>query len=91
MATALAAARRRCSTLPILAANRDGREFGEYGVCYVRFGKAQKGSPPQRRSVLTVWEWTAEILDQWFTEVRPAISVDGNPAAWPSERGIRVG
>jgi integrase/recombinase XerC len=71
--------------------NPDGPEFGEYGVCYVRYGKAQKGSPPKRRSVLTVWEWTAEILEQWFTEVRPLISTDGNPAAWPSERGIRVG
>jgi integrase/recombinase XerC len=71
--------------------NPDGPEFGEYGVCYVRYGKAQKGSPPKRRSVLTVWAWTAEILEQWFTEVRPLISIDGNPAAWPSERGIRVG
>jgi site-specific recombinase XerD len=71
--------------------NPDGQEFGEYGVCYVRYGKAQKGSPPKRRSVLTVWGWTAEILEQWFTEVRPVISTDGNPAAWPSERGVRVG
>jgi hypothetical protein len=71
--------------------NPDGQEFGDYGVCYVRYGKTQKGSPPKRRSVLTVWEWTAEILEQWFTEVRPTISTDGNPAAWPSERGVRVG
>jgi hypothetical protein len=41
--------------------------------------------------VLTVWGWTAEILEQWFTEVRPAITSDGDPAAWPSERGARVG
>jgi site-specific recombinase XerD len=34
---------------------------------------------------------TAEILEQWFTEIRPVISTDGNPAAWPSERGARVG
>lgn len=71
--------------------NPDGPEFGEYGVVYVRYGKPQKGSPPKRRSVLTVWEWTAEILQQWFTEIRPVISTDGNPAAWPSERGVRVG
>lgn len=71
--------------------NPDGPEFSGYGVCYVRHGKAQKGSPPKRRSVLCVWEWTAEVLGQWFTEVRPVISVDGNPAAWPSERGVRVG
>lgn len=71
--------------------NPQGMEFGEYGVCYVRFGKAKKGSPPKRRSVLTVFDWTPDILEQWFTEVRPAFGPDRNPAAWPSERGLRVG
>lgn len=71
--------------------NPNGPEFGEYGVCYIRHGKAQKGSAPKRRSVLTVWPWTAEILEQWFSEVRPLFGADGNPAAWPSERGQRVG
>lgn len=71
--------------------NPDGREFGAYGVCYVRHGKAQRGSPPKRRSVLCVWEWVADVLDQWFTEVRSVIGAEGNPAAWPSERGVRVG
>ena len=67
---------------------RNGPEFGEYGVLYVRHGKAKKGSPPKRRSVLTVWPWTTEVPEQWFTEVRPLFSEDGNPAAWPSERGL---
>lgn len=71
--------------------NPDGPEFGEYGVLYVRHGKAKKGSPPKRRSVLTVWPWTVEVLEQWFTEVRPLFGADGNPAAWPSERSPRVG
>jgi integrase/recombinase XerC len=71
--------------------NPAGEEFGEFGACYVRYGKAQKGSPPKRRSVLTVWDWTADILDQWFTEVRPHFGDAGNPAAWPSERASRVG
>jgi site-specific recombinase XerD len=71
--------------------NPEGPEFGEYGLTYVRYGKAQKGSPPKRRSVLTVWEWMAEILEEWFTEVRPFFGVEGNPAAWPSERGLRIG
>ncbi|MFG3701538.1 hypothetical protein ACGF5C_27050 [Micromonospora sp. NPDC047620] len=70
--------------------NPDGPEYGEYGVLYVRHGKAKKGSPPKRRSVLTVWEWVAEIVGQWLTEVRPLFGVDGNPAAWPSERAPRV-
>lgn len=71
--------------------NPRGLEFGEYGICYVRHGKAKKGSPPKRRSVLTVFDWAPDVLDEWFTEVRPSFGVDGNPAAWPSERGRRVG
>ncbi|WP_243715448.1 site-specific integrase [Micromonospora sp. KC207] len=71
--------------------NPRGPEFGEYGVCYVRHGKAKKGSPPKRRSVLTVFDWAPEVLDEWFTEVRPSFEVEGNPATWPSERGRRVG
>lgn len=70
--------------------NPDGNEFGEYGVCYVRHGKAQRGSAPKRRSVLTVYPWTAEVLAQWVEEVRPRFGYEG-PAAWPSERGPRVG
>ena len=70
--------------------NPDGAEFGEYGVVYVRHGKAQRGSPPKRRSVLTVWPWTVEVLEQWFEEVRPLFGAEGHPAAWPSERRARV-
>ncbi|MFI7650490.1 tyrosine-type recombinase/integrase [Micromonospora sp. NPDC049460] len=63
---------------------------GEYGRCQVRFGKAKKGSPPKRRGVLTVFDWTPDVLDEWFTEVRPLFGTDNNPAAWPSERGLRI-
>lgn len=71
--------------------NPHGPEFGEYGVCLVRFGKAKKGSPPKRRSVLTVWPWAAEVLEEWVTEIRPHFGIESNPAAWPSERGLRIG
>ena len=71
--------------------NPHGPEFGEFGLCRVRFGKAKKGSPPKRRSVLTVWDWVPDVLDEWFTEVRPLFGGGGNPAAWPSERGQRIG
>lgn len=71
--------------------NPHAREFGEFGRCQVRYGKAKKGSPPKRRGVLTVWDWTPEVLEEWFTEIRPLFGVDGNPAAWPSERGLRIG
>jgi integrase/recombinase XerC len=71
--------------------NPDGPEFGEYGVVYVRHGKAKKGSAPKRRSVLTVWPWTTDVLEQWLVEVRPLFGVDGHRALWPSERRARVG
>jgi integrase/recombinase XerC len=71
--------------------NVHGAQFGAYGVCRVRFGKAKKGSPPKQRSVLTVWAWTPDVLEEWFEEVRPLFGIDGNPAGWPSERGLRVG
>lgn len=70
--------------------NPDGPEFGEFGVCYVRYGKAQRGSSPKRRSVLAVHPWTVEVLTQWVEQVRPMFGSQG-PAAWPSERGPRVG
>ena len=67
-------------------------EFGELGVCYVRHGKAMKGSPPKHRSVLTVWEWVPQVLAQWIDEARPLMPSAGASAAlWPSERGPRIG
>lgn len=71
--------------------NPQGPEFGEYGVLYVRHGKANKGSAPKRRSVLTVFDWSAEILQQWNEEVRPMFPTAKAGALWPSERSARVG
>jgi site-specific recombinase XerD len=71
--------------------NPDGPEFGEYGVLYVRHGKAKKDSPPKRRSVLTVWDWSAEILQEWMDDIRPLFPTAGTSACWPSERGPRIG
>jgi integrase/recombinase XerC len=64
-------------------------EFGDYGVCYVRYGKAMKGSPPKQRSVLTVWPWTVDVVDEWVREIRPLVAPTGD-ALWPSERAERV-
>src|SRR5258708_14062421 len=71
--------------------NHRGPEFGEYGACQVRFGKAMKGSPPKRRGVLAVGPWSAEVLQQWAEDVRPLHAAPGNPAMWPPERGPRTG
>jgi integrase len=54
--------------------NPHAAEFGDFGICRVRFGKAMKGSAPKPRSVLTVWPWTVDVLDQWVSEVRPQMS-----------------
>jgi len=72
--------------------NPHAPEFGDYGVCQVRFGKAMKGSPPKHRSVLTVWEWVPQVLAQWIGEARPLMpSAAESAALWPSERGPRIG
>ncbi|SFQ31364.1 Phage integrase family protein [Amycolatopsis rubida] len=76
---------------PDFGRNPHAPEFGGRGVCNVRFGKAMKGSPPKRRTVLTVWEWTPEVLAEWTEEVRPLLASPGNDALWPSERAARVG
>lgn len=68
--------------------NPRASEFGNYGVCYVRWGKAVKGSPPRRRSVLTVMGWSAEVIAEWVEEVWPTL--DAGIGLWPSERGPRV-
>lgn len=72
--------------------NPHAGEFGGHGLCRVRYGKAKKGSPPRRRSVLNVWEWVPGILAQWVEEARPQMRhASGSKALWPSERGGRIG
>ncbi len=71
--------------------NPKAAEFGGYGVVYVRHGKAMRGSPAKRRSVLTVFDWAAECLEEWVSEVRGHYpSAVGWPAMFPSERSGRV-
>jgi integrase/recombinase XerC len=70
--------------------NPKAAEFGRYGVCYVRHGKAARGSPPKRRGVLTVWDWAPEILEEWITQVRGCYDRPESPALFPSERADRV-
>ncbi|WP_432850497.1 tyrosine-type recombinase/integrase [Amycolatopsis sp. CA-161197] len=81
----------RMLDLADIGPNPHGPEFGDCGLVHVRHGKAKKGSPPKRRSVATVWTWTADILDEWITEFRPRLAIPGTRALWPSERGPRIG
>jgi len=64
-------------------------EFGDYGVCGVRYGKAAKGGPPRRRGVLTVFGWSTEVLAEWIEDVWPTMATAG-VGLWPSERGPLV-
>ncbi|MWA09137.1 tyrosine-type recombinase/integrase [Streptomyces sp. BA2] len=75
-----------------LATNPKAREFGAYGIIRVRYGKAMRGSPPKRRSVLTVplFDWAVEALQQWTEEIQPAIAGANNSCLWPSERGDKL-
>lgn len=70
--------------------NPKAAEFGRFGVCYVRHGKAMRGSPPKRRSVLTVWDWTAEVVEEWISEVRTHYPTADQPPLFPSERSPRI-
>ena len=79
-----------CATCKPLnfARNPHAREFGRYGVVHVRYGKAKKGSPPKRRSVLTVFDWTPEVITDWLAHGQPYM--DDGIDLFPSERGVLV-
>lgn len=64
--------------------------FGCCGALHVRWGKAKRGSPPRRRTVLAVFDWAVEALRQYVDEVRPAFGFAEHPALWVTERGSRI-
>src|ERR1700678_168884 len=67
--------------------NPQVRQFVQYGAVFVRWGKSSNGSPPKRRTVLTVPEmdWVVLVLQQWTGEVRPLFSPGAHPALWVTE------
>ena len=74
-----------------LGTNPHAPEFGGYGVLYVRWGKASRGGPPRRRSVLTVFGWSVEVLGEWVGTYRRLLATAARSSAmWPSERAARV-
>jgi integrase/recombinase XerC len=70
--------------------NAEVPAFGSYGLLSVRYGKGGNGSGPKRRDVLTVFDWSVEVLEQWREEVRPRYGFDELAAMFPTERGRRV-
>jgi integrase/recombinase XerD len=69
--------------------NAHAREFGRFGMLNVRWGKAHKGSPPKRRTVLTVFDWSAEVMAHWTEQGRPRFGYESLDL-FPSERGTLV-
>ena len=70
-------------------ANPHRPSFGSYGSLSVRYGKASRGSAPKRRNVLTVFDWSVEVIAQYVEEIRPLYEPNGQ-ALWVSERGGRL-
>jgi integrase/recombinase XerD len=68
--------------------NPRAREFGQYGGVLIRYGKSKKGSPPKRRTVLTVFDWTPEVITDWLTHGQPYL--DDGIDLFPSERGTLI-
>ena len=64
--------------------------FGGCGSLHVRWGKAKPGGAPRRRTVLSVFDWAVEALQQYVEDVRPAFGFTDHPALWITERGSRL-
>lgn len=75
-----------------LRRNPQAPRFGRFGRMSVRFGKASRGGPPKRRTVLTVAEmdWVVDVFEHYLAEVRPALGPADHPALWVSERRTRL-
>jgi site-specific recombinase XerD len=67
-------------------------QYGRFGGLYVRYGKASSGSPPKRRTVLTVPEMDCivDVLDNWVTCIRPLFSPGKLAALFVTERASRM-
>jgi integrase/recombinase XerD len=73
-----------------LRRNAQAPAFGSFGAVHVRWGKASRGSPPKRRTVLSVHDWAVEALAQYVDEVRGEFEPGSYPALWVTERRGRV-
>lgn len=86
--------RREAAWLDLADFRRNSRapEYGQFGSVQVRYGKASRGSPPKRRTVLLVpeFDWVAEVLRQWIDEIRPLLAPERHPALWITERRGRI-
>jgi integrase len=84
--------RREVARLDTVDFRRNPRaaQYGTYGSVQVRYGKASKGSPPKRRTVLTVPEmdWIVNVLTEWCQEIRPLFSPGSHSGLWVPARRL---
>lgn len=45
--------------------------MSDFGVARVRWGKPHRGSAKKVRSVLTVWQWAADVVEDWIERGLP--------------------
>lgn len=85
--------RREAAMLELVdfGSNPKAPEFGQFGLVAVRWGKASKGSPPRRRTVLTVMPWSPRVLGEYVQAIRPLYGTAAGSVLWPTERGGRIG
>jgi integrase/recombinase XerD len=86
--------RRETAQLDLADFRRNPRapHYGGFGSVQVRYGKASRGSPPKRRTVLTVpeFDWVVDLLRHWVEQVRPLLAPERHPALWITERRGRI-
>lgn len=70
--------------------NPAAARLGRFGALHVRYGKAMRGSPPRRRTVLSVFPWAVDAVEQYLESVRPLLAGEKQAAMWPTERGSRL-
>jgi site-specific recombinase XerD len=75
-----------------LRTNPKAIDYGRFGGIFVRWAKGSRGSPPKRRTVLTVPEmdWIVEVLGDYVDRVRPYFATGSHPALWLTERCGRI-
>ena len=81
--------RREVSRLELNDWGRNPRapEFRDAGALQIRWAKALPGGSPRRRTVLTVFDWAVENVEEYLTDIRPLYDFEGLAAMWPTERG----
>jgi hypothetical protein len=65
-------------------------EFSRCGSLHVRYGKAKRGQPFRRRTVLSAFGWAVEAVADYVENARPKFGFSEHPALWVTERGGRV-